>query len=230
MRREDFGQGEGANIPGFLKPPLSRWHIEQTLKDLESWGFFVRVRSSRNRNHGGRYAYSVRCKDGDELINAIRKSKAERGKCSISENRERDLLESLSIKENRESPANDQQPPNKQANKSPATQIERPVIEDSDIKTEEIKISMGHTTNKVGGAPHSLLDSETGLVKAYNRFCERNRGKGFLKVDQVTSAVRGALDTFDGMEPHELLEILEFEAQNPRGGRTFVRCVWNNYH
>jgi len=227
MRREDFGKGNGADIPVFLKPPLTRWQIDQATKLLERWGFFARVRFSTGKC-GGKYAYSVRCKNRDELGEAIRQSKAERGKYSISENRARDLLESLSIQENRKSPANDQQAPDKQTNKSPATQIQRTGIESPDRKTNPIKTGIGHTANKAGGASDSLLDDEIDLIRVYNGFCDTNNGKRFLKVDQITDPVRNALDAIDGMEPQELLEILESEAQDPKGGRTFVRCVWNS--
>ena len=229
MRREDFGNGNRADIPVFLKPPLTRWQIDRTTKDLEAWGFLARFRLSTGKC-GGRYAYSVRCKDRDELSEVIRESKAERGKYSISENRARDVVESLSIQENRKSPANGRQPPDKQTNKSPATQIQRPAIESPDIKTNPIKTRIGHTTNEVDGASSSLSDWEIHIIEAYNRFCDTNNGRRFLKVDQVTYRLRGALAQIDGMEAHELLEILESEAQNPRGGRTFIECVWKNYH
>ena len=55
---------------------------------------------------------------------------------------------------------------------------------------------MGHTTNKVGGASSlSPRIPKSGLVKAYNRFCERNRGKEILEGRSGDLArVRGALD------------------------------------
>ena len=199
MRRKDFGKGEGAEIPVFLKPPLTRWQIDKTTKRLERWGFFARFRFSSGKC-GGKCAYSLRCKDRNELIEAIRQSKAERGKYSISENRARDLLESLSIQENRKSPTNDRQPPDKQTNKSPTTQIERTAIKSPDIKTNPIKTGIGHTANEVDGASASLLDYEIDLIKTYNGFCDTHNGRRFLKLDQITDPVRNALDAIDGME------------------------------
>ena len=49
MRGNDFGDGNGADIPAFLKPPLTRYQIDQTTKDLEPWGFFARFRLSSGK-------------------------------------------------------------------------------------------------------------------------------------------------------------------------------------
>jgi hypothetical protein len=228
MQRQNFEKAKGTEIPVFLKPDLTRWHIDRITKNLEAWGFFVRFRLSLGKC-GGKYAYSV-TSNREQLIERIRRSKAEGGKYSISENRARDALESASIQQDRKPPANERQA----TDKSPATHIERPAIERPaierpDIKINQTKIRIGHTTNIVGGVAHFLLACETDLIETYNRFCDRNKPKGFLKVDQVTEAVQAALDAIDGMEPSELLEILESEAQQPGGARTFVRCVWNNH-
>ena len=70
----------------------------------------------------------------------IRNSKAERGKCPINENRDQDILVSVSLKENRKALASDRKPVNNESSKSTATQIKRALIESPLTKTNPIKI------------------------------------------------------------------------------------------
>ena len=121
----------------------------------------------------------------------IRNSKAERGKCPINENRDQDILVSVSLKENRKALASDRKPVNNESSKSTATQIKRAFIESPLTKTNPIKIGRYYTTNEAGGVSASLSDYELALIETYNRFCDTKIGRGFLKVDQITYSVRG---------------------------------------
>jgi hypothetical protein len=60
-------------------------------------------------------------------------------------------------------------------------------------------------------------DSKAGSRKASCSSC-------VLKVELVIGDVQRA----DNINSEELLELLQSEAEEPSGGRTFVCCVWND--
>jgi hypothetical protein len=73
------------------------------------------------------------------------------------------------------------------------------------------------------------LDSESAILNTYNRFARSHKALGFLEVHILTDEVQKALEIFEDYDPDDFLEVLEEEANDPEGGRTFVRCCWNNY-
>jgi hypothetical protein len=72
-----------------------------------------------------------------------------------------------------------------------------------------------------------ISDSESAIT--YNRFARSHKALGFLEVHILTDEVQKALEIFEDYDPDDFLEVLEEEANDPEGGRTFVRCCWNNY-
>jgi hypothetical protein len=75
----------------------------------------------------------------------------------------------------------------------------------------------------------ALSESEKAILDVYNRFARTQKRLGFREVDELTDEVQKALEVFESRNPNDFIELLKEEANNPSGGRTFVRCCWNNY-
>jgi hypothetical protein len=82
--------------------PLSRDQITRTIQKLEELNFFVRVRISTNKRHGGKYAYSIRHKSREDLIRDVESKQAYSRGDIIRENRAKDHLLQFQAKVARE--------------------------------------------------------------------------------------------------------------------------------
>ena len=102
---------------------------------------------------------------------------------------------------------------------------------DYDKKTLNRKPPNRNPHNKAHQHPlaPSISDSESVILNTYNRFARTHKKLGFFEVDILTDEVQKVLEIFEDYNPDDFLEALEEEAKDPKGGRTLVRCCWNNY-
>ena len=73
-----------------------------------------------------------------------------------------------------------------------------------------------------------IMEYQLEIIDYYNDFAARHAHLEFLPVNQLAPEVEKVIDLIADKDLDELAEILEREAQDPNGGRTLVRCFWNN--
>jgi hypothetical protein len=208
---------------GSLPPCLSEKEARGTVRRLHETGFFARVTPIR---HGRKTFYSHRLTDSelrDRLLASLTYSKKfadERRK------KDRDLADQIRAQKG---DYNSGSKEGRREGDAGATRGRREG--DYDRKPfnrkplDEKPIDKSHEHSLAPG----IFESENAILNAYNRFARTHKRLGFLEVDTLTDEVQKALEIFQDCSSDDFLELLEEEAKDPKGGRTLVRCCWNNY-
>jgi hypothetical protein len=208
---------------GTLPPLLSEKEARGTVTRLHETGFFARVTPIR---HGRKTFYSIRLTDSELRAQLLARLTYSKNFADERRKKDKELADQIRVQKG---DYNSELEKGQREGDAEATEGRREG--DYDKKPLNRKPFNRNPHNNAHQHPLApgISDSESAFLNTYNRFARSHKALGFLEVDILTDEVEKALEIFEDYDPDDFLEVLEEEANDPEGGRTFVRCCWNNY-
>jgi hypothetical protein len=204
----------------YSPPLLSEKEARGTVTRLHETGFFARVTPIR---HGRKTFYSIRLMDSELRAQLLARLTYSKNFADERRKKDKELADQIRVQKG---DYNSELEKGQREGDAEATGGRREG--DYDKKPLNRKPFNRNPHNNAHQHPlaPSISDSESAFLNTYNRFARSHKALGFLEVHILTDEVQKALEIFEDYDPDDFLEVLEEEANDPEGGRTFVRCCW----